>query len=210
MTARPAERDTLSRSQQRRRDDIVEAALKIFDRDGFEGARIDDVAAEAGIAKGTVYLYFENKEALFEGVVRDVVKPAVDAVERTAENEHMSASERLEAQVTLIGERLGKGSMKILLRLMIAEGPRHDNLRDFYFREVVEPGMAAIRKSLADGEASGEFRPGTADIHPQVLAGAPMMGAIWRILFQELAPLDIDSLLDDHLRTVLAGLRDRS
>ena len=210
MSARPVEREALSRSQQRRRDDIVEAALKIFDRDGFEGARIDDVAAEAGIAKGTVYLYFANKEALFEGVVRDVVKPAIEEVGRTAENEHMSASERLEAQVKLIGERLGKGSMKILLRLMIAEGPRHDNLRDFYFREVVEPGMAAIRKSLADGEASGEFRPGSADIHPQVLAGAPMMGAVWRILFQELAPLDIDALLDDHLRTVLAGLRDRS
>ena len=59
----------MTRSQQRRRDDIVQAALRVFDRDGFEGARIDDVAAEADVAKGTVYLYFKNKDAIAEAMV---------------------------------------------------------------------------------------------------------------------------------------------
>ncbi len=197
----------LSRSQRRRREDIIEAALTIFDRDGFEGARIDDVAAEAEIAKGTVYLYFKNKQALLEGVIHAIVRPAIDAVERAADTKEGTAVDRLTRQISVMGERLGKGPMKTILRLMIAEGPRHDQLRYFYYKEIVEPGMRAIARCLADGEASGEFRPGSADIAPQVFAGPPLMAVVWRILFDDLAPLDIDRLMKDHVATVLDGLR---
>ena len=197
----------MTRSQQRRREDIVQAALRGFDRDGFEGARIDDVAAEADVAKGTVYLYFRNKEALLEGVIHGVVKPAVDAVEEAAADTGMAAADRLRRQIEVIGQRLGEGQMNVILRLMIAEGPKHDELRRFYFREIVNPGMQAIGRCLADGEASGEFRPGTAKLHPQVFAGTAIMAAVWRILFDDLRPLDIGALLRDHLDTVLDGIR---
>lgn len=198
---------TLTRSQERRREDIVQAALEVFDRDGFEGARIDDVAAEADVAKGTVYLYFKNKEALLEGVIHGVVKPAVAAVEEAAADTEMSAADRLRRQIGVIGKRLGEGQMNVILRLMIAEGPKHDELRRFYFHEIVNPGMQAISRCLADGEASGEFRPGTGKLHPQVFAGTAIMGAVWRILFDDLRPIDIGALLRDHLDTVLDGIR---
>lgn len=206
MAASNSER-SLSRSKRRRREDIVDAALAVFDRDGFERARIDDVAKEAGVAKGTVYLYFGNKEALLEGVIRAVVKPAVDAVERAAESEEGTATERLTAQIGVMGERLGSGPMKTILQLMISEGPRHEQLRYFYFKEIVEPGMRAISKCLAQGEASGEFRPGAGFVSPQVFAGVPLMSAVWRILFDDLSPLNVDQLLQDHLRTMLSGLQ---
>lgn len=197
----------MTRSQQRRRDDIVQAALRVFDRDGFEGARIDDVAAEADVAKGTVYLYFKNKGALLEGVIHGVVKPAVDAVEAAATHTELAAADRLRRQIEVIGKRLGEGEMNVILRLMIAEGPKHDALRRFYFREIVNPGMKAIGRCLADGEASGEFRPGAAKLHPQVFAGAAIMAAVWRMLFDDLQPIDLEALLQDHLATVLDGIR---
>lgn len=206
MTTKKAGRPTLSRAQRRRRDDIIEAALQIFERHGFESARIDDVAAEAEVAKGTVYLYFENKQALLEGVIEAVVKPAIVQVEEAAEDQSSSAAERLTRQVRAIGDRLGKGPMKTVLRLMISEGHRHDSLRRFYYREIVNPGMEAIRRCLAEGAASGEFRPEAAGLHPQVFAGVPLMAAIWRMLFDDLEPLDFERLLQDHLGTTLAGL----
>ncbi len=197
----------MTRTQQRRREDIVQAALRVFDRDGFEGARIDDVAAEADVAKGTVYLYFKNKQALLEGVIHGVVKPAVDAVEEVAEHTDISAADRLRQQIRTIGNRLAQGQMTVILRLMIAEGPKHGELRRFYYREIVNPGMRAIARCLADGEASGEFRPGTAKLHPQVFAGTAIMAAVWRMLFDDLQSIDIEALLGDHLDTVLHGIR---
>lgn len=197
----------LSKAKQRRRDDIVSAALKVFERDGFEGARIDDVAEMAEVAKGTVYLYFENKQALFKGVIQAVVKPAVERLRRASEEPDRSASERLCAQIDIISNHLARGQMKTVLRLMIAEGPRHDEVRRFYYQEIVAPGMKAIRKCLVDGEASGEFRRGAGALEPQIFAGVPVMAAVWQILFNDLDRLDIDRLLKSHLANSLAGLR---
>ena len=197
----------LNRAQRRRREDIIEAALAVFDRDGFEGSRIDDVATEAEVAKGTVYLYFKNKQALFEAVIESVMGPATHAVERAAESPDTSAADRLRAQIRVIGENLGKGPRKTVLRLMIAEGPRHETLRHYYFRNVVQPGMAAIRASLEAGEKSGEFRPGSGSIPPQIFAGPALMGAIWGMLFEDVSPLNVQALLEQHLEIVLSGLR---
>lgn len=197
----------LNRAQRRRREDITEAALAVFDRDGFAGARIDDVAAEAEVAKGTVYLYFKHKQALFEAVIEAVIGPAINAVERAADLNDRTAAERLRLQIRVIGERLGKGPMKTVLRLMIAEGPRHDDLRRYYFKHVVQPGMAALRASLEAGEATGEFRAGSGAVHPQIFAGPALMAAIWRMLFDDLSPLDVEALLQQHLQIVLRGLR---
>ncbi|MEQ8406957.1 MAG: TetR/AcrR family transcriptional regulator [Gammaproteobacteria bacterium] len=199
----------LTRAQQQRRSDIVRAALKVFDRDGFEGARIEDVAREAEIAKGTVYLYFPNKQALLEGVVHEVISPEVDEVERTALDPQLSPGERLRRQIKIIGARLGSGDMKIILRLMMGEGPKNEELRKFYYHEVVERGMAAISQCLADGVRTGEFVKSADKIEPQVFAGTPLLAAVWGILFDDLAPLDVNKLLESHCEQLLTGLERR-
>jgi AcrR family transcriptional regulator len=196
----------LSKSQQRRRNDILRAALKVFDREGFEGARIEDVAREAEIAKGTVYLYFSNKQALLEGVVRDVVSPQIDAVERTATDVQLTPSERLRRQIKIIGARLGSGDLKIIMRLMIAEGHKHQELREFYYQEVVERGMAAISQCLEEGAKSGAFAKDAATIEPQIFAGTPLLIAVWGLLFQDFAPLDFEQLLNTHCEQLLRNL----
>jgi len=74
----------LSRSQRRRRDDIVQAAMKVFERDGYETAKMVDIAKEAEVAKGTLYLYFETKAALLEGVIKSVILPALEQIGEAA------------------------------------------------------------------------------------------------------------------------------
>ena len=207
MARKEAQCKTLTKAQQQRRSDIVRAALKVFERDGFKGARIEDVAREAEIAKGTVYLYFPNKQALLEGVVREVVSPEVNAIERTAGDSQLSPEERLRRQIEIIGSRLGSGDMKIILRLMICEGPQHDELREFYYHEVVERGMAAISQCLADGAKTGEFIKTADKIEPQIFAGTPLLIAVWGILFDSLSPLDVNKLLQSHCDQLLKGLR---
>lgn len=197
----------LTRAQRRRREDLIRAALKVFDECGYEGARVDDVAREAEVAKGTVYLYFSNKEALFQGVVREVVGPALEAVQQAASSDNSSAATRLERQVRVFGHYLAGGDLRIILRLMIAEAPKNPGLREFYYSTIVAPGMKAIQQCLRDGEASGEFRSGAGDLQPQILAGAPMIAAVWQILFADFSTLQTEKVIDDHLKTVLDGLK---
>src|SRR5438477_11619386 len=66
-----------------RRDDILAAALDEFSARGFAAARLDDVAARAGVAKGTIYLHFSDKDALFQELLRTVMGPLVAALEAT-------------------------------------------------------------------------------------------------------------------------------
>src|SRR6516164_11716171 len=65
-----------------RRAAILEAALDEFSARGFAGARLDDVAQRAGVAKGTIYLHFKDKEALFQELVRTMLGPLVIGLEQ--------------------------------------------------------------------------------------------------------------------------------
>src|SRR5436309_10923153 len=64
-----------------RRAAILSAALEEFTARGYEGARLDDVAKRAGVAKGTIYLYFADKESLFRELVRSMVSPVLGTLE---------------------------------------------------------------------------------------------------------------------------------
>lgn len=196
----------LSRSQVRRQQDIINAALAAFDQHGFERARIDDIAKQAGVAKGTVYLYFKNKEQLFHGVVRHVVEPALEQVKHVAAGETDSASERLRQQVNAFGQLLSGHDFQVILRLLISEGPNNPAIRSFYYHSIVAPGMRAFQQCLKEGEEKGEFKSGTGELCPQLLAGAPIVSAVWQILFADFSPLDIHTLINQQLSVFLEGV----
>src|ERR1700744_4958639 len=80
-TATPTQPRRRARRKEARPGEIVEAALRLFADRGFAATKLEDVAAAAGISKGTIYLYFPTKEDLFRAVVRQAVLPNVDAAE---------------------------------------------------------------------------------------------------------------------------------
>ncbi|WP_299831690.1 TetR/AcrR family transcriptional regulator [uncultured Roseobacter sp.] len=196
----------LTRSQQRRHDDIVHAALKIFDRDGFEAAKMADIADEAGVAKGTLYLYFDTKADLMEGVIVSTILPALQKIGDAADADVGSARERLARQMRIAARRMASPEMAILLRHMISGGRQHQPVVRFYYEKVVQLGIEHIKATLDHGVKTGEFRETVKDIDPLVFVGAPIYTSVWNILFDDMQTLDADKLIDDYLDTVTFGL----
>ncbi|MEM7729108.1 MAG: TetR/AcrR family transcriptional regulator [Pseudomonadota bacterium] len=193
-------RPSLSVAQKRKRAAILAAALDVFDRDGFEGARMIDIAEAAGVAKGTLYLYFETKEDLLEGLIEAVVMPVVRELEGASLLDGLDPSERLRAQLRVVSEQLSKGEMLKILKLMIANGAQRQRLRTFYFENVVRPNMTALSRTLSDGVESGHFREGMEQIDPTLLAAPFVMSAVWKMLFQDIDPIDDEILLQSVIR----------
>ncbi|MCK1424414.1 helix-turn-helix transcriptional regulator [Bradyrhizobium sp. 180] len=189
-----------------RRAAIVEAAMDEFIARGFAATRLDEIAKRAGVAKGTIYLHFKDKESMFEELVRTVIVPVVtrlttlppptgtvrDLVETFASN----------FLKEVIGTRRGD-----LVRLIVAEGPRFPSVADFYYREVVSRGIAGMRALIELGIARGEIREKNLARFPQILVAPAMIAVIWQSLFARHAPLDAQEMLRVHLDLIFGERR---
>lgn len=196
----------LSRSQMRRREDIVKAALKIFDRDGFEAAKMVVIAREADVVKGTLYLYFDTKIDLLEAVILTEIMPTLQKMGEVAQSATGSAKDLLAQQLRIAARRMASQEMASLLWHMISGGSQHQRIIKLYYENVVQSGIEHIKATLDYGVETGEFRQEIKDIDPLVLVGAHIYTAVWKVLFADLQELDTDKLIDDHLELVLKGL----
>jgi len=154
------------RRPEERPTEILDAALLLFGERGFSCTRLEDVARQAGVSKGTVYLYFESKEALFRAMVRNKVGAAVAEVRETI-RQHTGTSEAL---LRLVMERLWRGMREEdkarLSRLVHSELANFPELARFYFTEVVVPVRELVSEIIARGVAKGEF----AAVEPRLVA----------------------------------------
>ncbi|MGA3327399.1 MAG: TetR/AcrR family transcriptional regulator [Terriglobia bacterium] len=188
-----------------RQEGILAAAFAVFAAHGYEATRIDEVARRAGIAKGTIYLYFRDKEQLFRAVVRSLLQKRFDAVagsfKGTAEQLLRELLSRMYSQV------VKNEKVRSIVRLLIAESGRFPHLAEIYHREIIAPGMKAVRQALRHGIASGEFRKTSAVEFPQILAAPGVLAIVWRLLHGERHRLALDAYSKAHLEFVLASLR---
>jgi AcrR family transcriptional regulator len=181
-----------------RRQAILAAALKEFSARGFAAARLDDVAVAAGIAKGTIYLYFRDKEALFQDLIRSEMSPVVATLE-TALAVDLPVRVVAERAVELFVREIYRTNRKDVIRLIISEGPRFQQLADFYYREVLSRIIAAVRALLARALARGELRSDALIRFPQLLAAPGIVAIVWSGLFERHDPLDVRALMRAHL-----------
>lgn len=202
----PTEIKNLSRAQLRRRVDILEAALHIFDRDGYDAARIADIAAAADVAKGTVYLYFENKEALLFAVVSHIVDPFLRDAFSLAQTHDRPAKELLKQQLRMMMSRVTDGDMKTILKLIISLGGKQKKLSQFYFDNVYAPSMKALEQLLSYGVHTGEFRADAALMAPHVLAGPAFLVGVRDIIFKDLDKTTSQKIVEDHIQVIISGL----
>ncbi len=193
-----------SAEQVARRDAILRAALHVFAEHGFEAARLDDVAKRAGVAKGTLYLYFRDKTALFEEIIRNAASPLITRFETMSEVPDVPTPVLLEGLfATFIKEVLGT-ERKLVLRLVIAEGPRFPAIAKFYYDEIVSRGLRLISRAIERGVARDEIAHGHLAQFPQLVMAPLVMAVIWDGLFQKQAPLDLQAVLKAHLATITA------
>jgi len=190
-----------------RRDAILAAALDEFSAEGFAAARLDDVARRAGVAKGTIYLYFRDKEALFQELIRSVLAPLIARFE-TAVEVDMPARAIVQGIVELFVREVYGTRRKDVIRLIITEGPRFPKLAEFYYREVLSRVIAAVRSRLRRAAERGE--PGAEALmrFPQLLAAPGLVAIVWASLFERFEPLDVEALMRAHLDLMFGRERD--
>ena len=170
----PASAGRKARSGERR-EAILAAALDEFSSRGFEAARLEDVARRAGVAKGTIYLYFRDKESLFQELIRTMLTPLVGTIEAMGQAD-VPLPVLADRIVDLFVSQVYETRRKDVVRLMISEGRRFPKLAEFYYREVLSRIIAAVRALLRRAAARGEVPEGLADF-PQIIA-APGLVAI--------------------------------
>jgi AcrR family transcriptional regulator len=185
-----------------RRRAILEAALATFAEQGFAAARLDDVAARAGVAKGTLYLYFASKEALFEALIRDAVSPLLEHVSKVAAAPGLPPIQALETFFALFESQVLGTARKLLLRLIISEGVRFPRLAEIYYREVVTRGLAVMRSLAERAAKDGSFATTGPARFPQLIIAPLLVAVIWDALFSRLDPLDVKGLLRAHLEAL--------
>jgi AcrR family transcriptional regulator len=196
---------------QRRKEDrpaeITAAALAAFAENGYAATRVDDVAKRAGVSKGLLYLYFKTKEELFKAVIRSFISPRIDALISNVEETELSAEEFLRGPFLEFACSIPKSPARILLKLMVAEGPKHPDLIAWYWEHVVSRGITALRMLIQRGVKNGEFRASALDEYPQLLVTPIFFSLLWTLLFQPHSDLDTDKFIGAHVDMVLTSIK---
>ena len=146
------------RRKQARPGELLDAALDLFVEKGFSATRVDEVAARAGVSKGTLFLYFQSKEDLFKAVVRENIANKFPTWQEEFLTFEGTCSDMLRYALTSWWERIGKTRASGITKLVMSEAQNFPEIAAFYQEEVIQPGNAMIRRILERGVQSGEFR----------------------------------------------------
>lgn len=204
----PADARRWSRRKAARPQELVAAALDLFVERGFAATRLEDVAAAAGVSKGTVYLYFANKEELFKSVVRENLIPAlakgIDLVDTYDGPTPELLRELLLGWWGLIGATPVAG----LTKLVMAESGNFPDIAQFYHDEVIAPGEKLFARVLARGAARGEFRAVPANPCTSLICAPLVYLMIWQRAFGTVSceAIDPNAFVDQLLHMLLFGV----
>jgi len=185
-----------------RPEEILEAAKHVFGESGYAGTKLEDVARRAGVSKGTLYLYFDSKEALFREMVRAKVVTALAHAEETVRTFDGSSRELLVILVSSMYRRLRDDGMARVGRVVQAELPSFPELAQFYFEEVILRARRLVSRVLERGVESGEFREVSHGFAARGLASLLVHTAQLQCFFHDFDP---DQLSDE---AALGGLVD--
>jgi len=197
-----------SRRKQHRPGEILEAAIACFAERGFAATRIDDVALRAGVTKGTVYLYFPNKEELFKAVVRESLVPLLEGFLGQLDPEHDDPEEEIRRGVALFTEHVLKSPLRVIPKLIISEARNFPDLARFYLDEVVSRARSFVTSAIRRGVEQGKFREVNAEHVFFSIIGPMLQAVLWQqsLGLYDSRPLDAPAMIRTHLDIVFRGL----
>lgn len=186
------------RRKDARPQELLAAALDLFVERGYAATRLDEVAARAGVSKGTLYLYFDNKEELFKAVVRENMVPQLADAEELIARYDGHTSALLRTCIRNLWNRIGSTKLSGISKLMIAESGNFPDVARFYHEEVVSRGEALIRRIVERGITLNEFRPVDPLTATRVIIAPVLMLVMWRhsLHYCHLEPIEPDAFLD--------------
>ena len=180
----------------------------MFSEKGFAAAKLDEIARRAGVSKGTLYLYFKDKEDLFRAVVRDTVAPNIDTIRAMVEGADLPFAEIIRMFLPRFAAITSQVRVGAVAKMVIGESRNFPELAKVWHDEVVTKALGMIAGVIERAQAKGEVRAGDPRLHAFTLMGPMLMGVLWRETLEPAggAPLDLDALARQHAETVLAGL----
>jgi len=196
------------RRAEARPDEVLDAALTLFIERGFAATRVEDIAAQAGLSKGAVYLYFPSKEAILEGLVKRAVLPVANSALGVIQNYAGDPRPVIATALKLVAGRLSDPKLVAIPRLLIREMINFPELAEMYRREVIDRVVPAIEALVRNGMRDGYFRP----LDPEMTLRSIIGPIIAHVLIAELfgikppGGLEIDRLVDNHLAILFDGL----
>jgi AcrR family transcriptional regulator len=196
------------RRSEARPGEIIEAALAVFSEKGFAAARLDDIAARAGISKGALYLYFETKQDLFRAVVRETVAPNLAAITGFVGQSGLAFGDLIPLIFGRIAEVISEGRLGPVAKMVIGESRNFPELAKVWHEDVVTRMLDAVGGAVAAAQARGEVRPGDPRLYVFSLAGPLLLGVLWREVFTPIGaePIDLKALAAQHARVALRGM----
>jgi len=204
----------LEKTRTRRRKDarpaeIIAAGISEFAQYGFERARLDRIAKAAGISKGTIYLYYDSKEALFLAAAEEHVITVMAENENVLETFEGTTSEMLTKLLQSVYQRFVEGEAQALFRILITEGDRIPDVVASYHAMTIKRGATLLRRILERGVARGEVSDSAILANPQVVIAPAIFFALHNMMFRKSGKLEFESFFEAHINLVLYGVLRR-
>jgi TetR/AcrR family transcriptional regulator len=205
-----AARGKRERRKEARPGELLEAALDLFVEKGFAATRSEEVAARAGVSKGTLFLYFQSKEELFKAVVRENLTGEFTEWNRELDEYEGSTADMLRDCMRVWWQKVGSTKASGLAKLMLSEGRNFPELAEFYYREAVQPRHELLRRIIRRGIERGEFAPMDVEFATQSVI-APMLLMMLKqtdgaCATEGRGAFDPEAFLAFHAETLLHGL----
>jgi AcrR family transcriptional regulator len=203
--------DARRRRKAERPGEILEAAFTEFARNGYAATTLDQIAERAGVTKGTIYVYFENKEQLFISMVRELTKATLDTVHGMFERHEGSTASLLRAVFGFIYQHIVEDRRRReVARMLIAEAGRFPALADRYYEEIHRPCLDMLTRVIRRGIDRGEIPPSAVVDCPQVIIAPIALVDLWIMMYDDRQPLDLKRYFEAHVELVLNGLFART
>ena len=207
----PNEVPVRQRRKQARPAELLAAALDHFVERGFAATKLEDVAAQAGVSKGTLYLYFGSKEELFKAVIRQGIFPVLDEGDALLVQHEGDARSLLQTMLLRWWQLVGATRLAGIPKLMVSESGNFPEVAQYYYENVILRGRELMRRVLERGIAAGEFRAVDVESAIDVIYAPLLMLVIWRHSFGPCAcgQQDPETYLRTHLDLLMHGLENQ-
>lgn len=211
MTENEVVKRPIVRRKLERPNEILAAAFEEFVLAGYAATRLEDVAARAGVTKGTIYFHFQSKENVFVQMVRELSKPMRCKTQDFLDCNPKDGIEFFKSYLDFsYAQILEDRYSREILRLMIAEATRFPSLTDDYFNAVLEPIFSRLHESLSHAVDDGKARNAPAMDFPDLLLSPMLTLNIFLLVFADRKAIDPKRHLEAAKDLLLNGLLPRS
>ncbi len=197
------------RRREARPGEILRAALEQFVEHGYAATRMEEIAARAGVTKGTVYLYYRSKEELFRAAVEESIVPSLSLGEQLLAEEATSAAALFRTLIATWWDFMSAPPLSGIPKLIAAEAVNFPSVATYFSEQVQQRGRRLFERVLERGKATGEFRR---DLDVRAAARVALAPVVWALIHLhslhgcDTTEVDLDTFLEEHVDIFLRGI----